>query len=103
MKASNGQFQKGNTFGKGRKVGSKNKTTEKIRNTYLNFIEYNLETLQDDFDTLEPKERFKVLLELTRFVLPTLKAVELGNVLDELSEDDFQTLVQKLKDEYALN
>lgn len=99
---SNGQFGKGNKAG-GRKVGSKNKTSEKIRTTYLSFIEYNLETLQDDFDTLEPKERFKVLLELTRFVLPTLKAVEFGNVLDELSETDFQILVGKLKEEYNLN
>lgn len=102
MRNNNGQFAKGNKVG-GRTHGSKNKITEKIRSTYLNFIEYNLETLQDDFDALEAKERFKVLLELTRFVLPTLKAVEFGNVLDELSEEDFKQLVVKLKEEYSLN
>lgn len=59
--------------------------------------------MQETFEMLEPKERFKVLLDVTRFILPTLKCVEYGNVLDELSEDDFQTLIEKLKKEYTMN
>lgn len=93
------RFEKGNTHGKGRPKGSKNRTNEKIRKTFLNFIEKNSIDLQDDFDMLEPKERFKVLLEMTRFVLPTLKSVEYGNVLDEMSEEDFAELIYRLRNE----
>lgn len=99
MRNSNGQFVKGNTAG-GRTKGSKNKITQKVREKFLYFVENNLDQMQSDFDQLEPKERFKVLLEMARFIMPTLKAVEFGNVLDELSESDFQILIQKLKEEH---
>ena len=36
----------------------------------------NLQTIKDDLQQLEPKDRIKVLMEITRFVLPTLKSVE---------------------------
>lgn len=97
------RFQKGNNFGKGRPKGSKNRTNEKIRNAFLKFVSNNVDEMQESFDLLEPKERFKVLLDVTKFILPTLKSIEYGNVLDELSEEDFQTLIEKLKEEYSMN
>ena len=99
MRNKNGQFAKGNTAG-GRTKGAKNKVTQKIREDFLYFIERNLEDMQSDFDQLEPKDRFKILLDMARFIIPTLKAVEFGNVLDELSEDDFKVLIEKLKTEH---
>lgn len=95
---SNGQFKRGNTSG-GRTHGSKNKITQKIRENFLYFIESNIKELQSDFDKLEPRDRFKVLFDMAKFVLPTLKAVEFGNVLDELTEADFERLIEKLKNE----
>lgn len=99
MRNNSGQFTKGNTAG-GRTQGSKNKVTQKIRETFLYFIENNIEGMQADFDKLEPKDRFKILLDMARFIIPTLKAVEFGNILDELSEEDFKTLIHKLKTEH---
>lgn len=96
---NNGQFTKGNTAG-GRKHGSRNKATQQIRETFLHFIEDNIEKLQSDFDQLEPKDKFKVLFDMARFVMPTLKAVEFGNILDDLTEADFQILIDKLKQEH---
>lgn len=97
------RFEKGNTHGKGRPKGSKNRTNEKIRNAFLKFVSNNVDEMQESFELLEPKERFKVLLDVTKFILPTLKSIEYGNVLDELSEEDFQTLIEKLKEEYSMN
>ncbi|MGB3454599.1 MAG: hypothetical protein WBA59_12325 [Moheibacter sp.] len=97
------RFEKGNTHGKGRPKGSKNRTNEKIRNAFLKFVSNNVDEMQESFDLLEPKERFRVLLDVTKFILPTLKSIEYGNVLDELSEEDFQTLIEKLKEEYSMN
>ena len=99
MRNTKGQFKSGNNVG-GRTHGSKNKVTQKIRERFLYFIEYNLEDMQADFDQLEPKERFKILLDMAKFIIPTLKAVEFGNVLDELSESDFKILIEKLKSEH---
>lgn len=98
-----GKFKKGNKFGKGRPKGSKNKSTEKVRETFLYFVEANLDRMQEDFDQLEPKERFKILIDMAKFILPTLKAVEFGNVLDELSEGEFERLIERLKEDYSLN
>ena|SRR5690554_2580320 len=98
MRNINGQFAKGNTVG-GRTQGSKNKITQKIRESFLYFIEGNLDQMQADFDDLEPKERFKILLDMARFIIPTLKTIEFGNVLDELSESDFRELIERLKKE----
>ncbi|MEH6746395.1 MAG: hypothetical protein V7670_06125 [Maribacter arcticus] len=38
--------------------------------------------MQDDIIALEPKDRLKVLLELAKFVIPTLKATELSTKED---------------------
>ena len=102
MRNENGTFAKGNSLG-GRTKGSRNKTTQKIRDTFLKFIEDNLERMQEDFDQLDAKDRFKFLFEMSRFILPTLKAIEFGNVLDELTEEEFNQIITKLKNEYSEN
>ncbi len=39
-------------------------------------VDDNMERIQSDIDSLEPKDRVKAMIDLMRFVLPTLKAVE---------------------------
>lgn len=70
-------FKQGNTFGKGRKIGSKNIATEEVRTAFLNLVESNLEQLEQDLKELEPKDRLKIIIELSKFILPSLKTVEL--------------------------
>ena len=66
----------GQKFG-GRTKGTSNKTTTELREKFSLLIENNFDKLQQDIDLLEPKERVKTILELARFVVPTLKATEL--------------------------
>jgi hypothetical protein len=66
----------GQKFG-GRTKGTSNKTTTELREKFSLLIENNFDKLQQDIDLLEPKERVKTILELARFVVPTLKASEL--------------------------
>lgn len=104
MREGNGKYVKGFSGNpNGRPKGSKNKKTETIRETFIDFVQKNLDRLQEDFDSLDAKDRFKYLFEMTKFFLPSLKAVEFGNVLDEMSEKDFETLINKLQEEYKLN
>ncbi|MCK9235777.1 MAG: hypothetical protein WDA08_04605 [Weeksellaceae bacterium] len=96
-------FQPGNTYGRGRPKGSKNKSSESIRKAFLNFVNDNIDSLQSSFDALEPKERFKVLIEISKFILPTLKSVDYSSTVDNLSDEDFERLLTEIKQEYKLN
>lgn len=61
----------------GRTKGTLNKTTSELRERFTLLIDNNFDKLQIDIDLLEPKDRIKVILELAKFVVPTLKATEL--------------------------
>ena len=61
----------------GRTAGAVNKTTAEIREHYQNLVSNNLEQLDSDLKSLEPLQRLKMIIELSKFVVPTLKATEL--------------------------
>ena len=61
----------------GRDKGTLNKTTAELREKFTLLIESNFDKLQTDIDLLEPKDRIKTILELAKFVIPTLKATDL--------------------------
>ena len=73
-------FTKGDTNinRSGRKSGSTNKTTTEIRKKYLELIENNFEQLENDLKNLKASERVKAIIELSKFILPTLKATEMS-------------------------
>lgn len=68
---------KGSQKSGGRQKGSLNKTTTEIREMYQQLISNNLELLQEDIEQLEPFQRLKIIIELTRFVIPALKQTEM--------------------------
>lgn len=65
----------GQKFG-GRKKGTPNKSTKEIREMLKTLVSNNIEQLDEDIKQLEPVQRIKAIIELSRFVIPTLKAVE---------------------------
>ena len=73
----------------GRPKGSQNKDLSQIRSSFQSLIENNLEQLQSDLDELKPFERIKIILELSKFIIPTMKAVE---VTDTNNESDFKPI-----------
>jgi hypothetical protein len=60
----------------GRAKGTPNKATAELRERFTSLLESNFETIQNDLNSLEPKDRIKTLLEISKFVIPTLKAVD---------------------------
>jgi len=69
----------GQKFG-GRTKGTINKDTAEIRNSFQLLIENNLKQLEQDLKDLEPKDRVKAILDLSKFVIPLLKATEITDV-----------------------
>ena len=62
----------------GRIKGTPNKTTSEIREHYQNLINSNLDLLDDDLKSLEPLQRLKMIIELSKFVVPILKATDIS-------------------------
>ena len=61
----------------GRPKGSKNKITEDIREKFEMLVNNNLEQLDDDLKSMKPRDRVRAIIELSRFVLPTLKSTSI--------------------------
>src|SRR5690554_271633 len=62
----------------GRPKGSKNIATAEIREKFKELVETNLSKFKDDIDSLEPMERLTIIMQMAKFILPTLKAMDLN-------------------------
>jgi hypothetical protein len=63
----------------GRKKGKENLVTAEIREKFKELVENNLDKFQEDLDNLKPIERVRILVDLAKFIVPTLKAVEVNS------------------------
>ena len=79
----------------GRPKGSKNKATNEIRQKFQELIESNYDQLEKDLKTLRASERVKAIIDLAKFILPTLKATE----VDINSTDNFKPITIEWKSE----
>ena len=74
-----------NTTGKkygGREKGTPNKITSEIREKFMLLVESNIDRLQEDLNALEPIDRIRMIIGLSKFVLPTLKAIDINEKVD---------------------
>jgi len=74
MRDDKGRFAEGN---EGRPKGSVNKSSNEIRETFQLLLENNIEKIQEDLNELAPKDRIKLLLDLSNFIIPKMKSVDL--------------------------
>ena len=90
MRDDKGRFAEGNT---GRPKGSVNKSSNEIRETFQLLLENNLSKLQEDLNELEPKDRIKLLLNLSNYILPKLRSIDLQSDIEETITIDFNESV----------
>lgn len=91
-------FKKGESGNpKGKPPGTKNKVNREIRQRINDFLDDNFETIEDDLKAIEPRERVRFYIELLQFGLPKLKAIELSNDPDAISEDDLNIVLSILE------
>jgi len=90
------KFEKGQSGNaNGRPKGVSNKVTSEIREKYLHLIEDNFDLLADDIKSMRSVDRVKAIIELSRFILPTLKATDF--TLLNTNEEKFTAIEIELK------
>ena len=78
-------FESGHSLATGRPKGASNKSTEIVKKNVALLLENNIQLVQDDLDSMKPRDRVNCLLQFMKFVIPTQKAVEVDN---RVSEDE---------------
>ena len=86
-------FKEGNNMGRGRPKGASNKSTETIKRSISMLLENNIDTVQNDLDEMQPRDRVNALLQFMKFVIPTQKAIELEN--RERQEEKNEAYIQR--------
>jgi hypothetical protein len=67
-----------NTTGKkfgGREKGTPNKLTKDLRNVLKELVYYELESLVEKLEKIEPKERIELVIKLLPYTLPKLQNI----------------------------
>lgn len=65
----------------GRVKGSTSKEITEIREIFKNILSDNLEQINEDLKAIDdPGQRIRLILELSKFVIPTLKSTEITAV-----------------------
>jgi len=82
----------------GRKPGTPNRVTGNIRDFYENFIRQNAEQIQRDFNKLSAKDRIAVLIQFSKFVLPTLSSTELTTDYNRMNDEQLNYVIKQLVD-----
>jgi len=79
----------------GRPVGSKNKSTILVKNTIASILDDNVELFKEKLLRLNDKDFVKAYMDLTKYVIPTMKAVE----VNEVTEDNFPSWIDNCNKE----
>lgn len=93
-----GKFEKGNA---GRPKGAKNKVNGQMRDLIQRLFDDNFDTIQQDLDSLEAKDRLKFLSDLLPYLLPKLQSTTYSQKLDldSMSEEDLDLLINHIVNE----
>ena len=67
----------------GRPVGSKNKSTILVKNTIATILDDNIELFKEKLLQLNDKDFVKAYMDLAKYVIPTMKAVEVNDVTED--------------------
>ena len=62
----------------GRERGTPNKLTKELRSILKNILAKELETIPDNLEKLEPKDRLEMTIKLIPYVLPRIETISMN-------------------------
>jgi hypothetical protein len=71
----------------GRTTGNKSNT--RIKESFAELVENNLDRLQSDLDQLESKDRLRFIIDLAAYCIPKMRSVETSN---EITQESFNAI-----------
>lgn len=83
----------------GRKKGTPNKTTSKVRDWLARLIDKNRKQMEEDLQALTPRERLQILERLMGYVVPKQQAVSTKNDYSKLSDEQLDIVIAELTKE----
>lgn len=78
-------YGKGGQISTGRKPGSINRANKVVKSAIAEIVADNVQQIRIDLMELDPKDRVNALIQLSKFVIPTMKAVEVEGSLNDHS------------------
>jgi hypothetical protein len=66
-------------FGKGNKASSNrgpNKVSSKVKESIVNFLESNVDQIQESFDQLKPREKLQFISDILPYAAPKLSSIQ---------------------------
>jgi len=66
-----------------RPVGSKNKSTILVKNTIASILDDNVELFKEKLLQLNDKDFVRAYMDLAKYIIPTMKAVEVNDVTED--------------------
>jgi len=88
------QFQKGEG---GRPKGTPNRITAELRDWISYFIHDNKEKIQEDFDSLTPRDRVVLFEKLLKYALPVLQTTTLQTDFERMTDTQLDHIIEDLK------
>lgn len=89
---------------KGRKRGSKNKTTSKVKDAISDIVQDRIPNVISRLDEMSAKDEVNALIQLMKFVVPTMKAQEIDitslpeGKINPMDESVLNEILTNLKD-----
>jgi hypothetical protein len=75
----------------GRPKGSLNKLNSQMREIMYEFFEGNIDTMQSDFDAMEPKDRMAFRAKMFQFYMPTMTASKIEKTINHTGYEHMTT------------
>lgn len=83
----------------GRPRGTKNKATALLYSKITSIIESNIDRLQADIESLEPKDRVRFVATLLNYFVPKQRAIAPYIIEDDTTQPDWQITIVKSHEE----
>lgn len=93
-----GKFEIGNP---GRPKGAKNKVNTQMRDLIQQLFDDNFDTIQQDLESLESKDRLKFMTDLLPYLIPKLQSTTHTTEidLDSFTDDQLDVLIERIVNE----